>query len=72
MFYNFFANKKAFVTRIFTYLFRKDSKVELGRWFINHNIDRINATVDLANEDHCGSCGTYLTQKKMLYQKEFR
>jgi hypothetical protein len=39
----------------------KESEVLLGRWKINTCQDKINITVDLSNEDHCGPCS--FTQK---------
>ena len=31
----------------------------LGRWRIEYCETKINNTVDLANEDHCGTCNQY-------------
>lgn len=33
--------------------------IPLGRWNIVYCVDKLNAKVDLANEDHCGPCGDY-------------
>ena len=34
-------------------------KVIYGRWGTNYNSSQLNTRIDLANEDHCGPCGTY-------------
>lgn len=33
----------------------------LGRWNVEYCINKVGAKIDLANEDHCGSCNHYLT-----------
>ena len=42
----------------------------LGRWRIEHCNVKINNTVDLANEDHCGSCGEYALRKINVINKK--
>jgi len=32
----------------------------LGRWNIKICNEKLNNKIDLANEDHCGTCGKYL------------
>ena len=32
----------------------------LGRWNIETCNKKLNNKIDLANEDHCGTCGKYL------------
>jgi hypothetical protein len=32
----------------------------LGRWNIEICNEKLNNKIDLANEDHCGTCGKYL------------
>jgi len=32
----------------------------LGRWKIETCNKKLNNKIDLANEDHCGTCGKYL------------
>ena len=39
-------------------IFNRDSKKLLGRWEITYCEKKLKNTVDLANEDHCGPCGT--------------
>jgi hypothetical protein len=36
-----------------------ENKVLLGRWSINYCNKVRNMKIDLANEDHCGSCNQY-------------
>jgi hypothetical protein len=52
------------INRFFNYIVKKQQKVSLGRWNIDHNIKQINQKVDLSNEDHCGPCGQYIVKKK--------
>ena len=62
--YNFFANKYIIQLRITMFhFFRQDTKPQLGRWNIHYDLPKINSKVDLANEDHCGSCGKYAEDK---------
>ena len=62
---NLFANKYIIQLRIIiNYCVRKDNKPQLGRWIVNHDVNDINLKVDLANEDHCGSCGKYAEEKQ--------
>lgn len=35
----------------------------LGRWRLDYCKVRINNTIELANEDHCGTCGQYALNK---------
>ncbi len=35
----------------------------LGRWNIEYCKDKMNAKIDLSNEDHCGPCGQYSISK---------
>jgi len=37
--------------------------VPLGRWGISKNENARNLTVDYSNEDHCGSCNSYMLEK---------
>jgi hypothetical protein len=38
----------------------KQYKPPLGRWNIEICNEKLNNKIDLANEDHCGTCGKYL------------
>jgi formate dehydrogenase assembly factor FdhD len=40
----------------FSFLFKRDPKVFLGRWKVDHCQMIQNRKVMLANEDHCGTC----------------
>lgn len=42
----------------------------LGRWKIEYCNVKINNTVKLANEDHCGSCSQYSLDKINLSNKQ--
>ena len=43
----------------------KEPPKPLGRWNIDYCNKKINQKVDLSNEDHCGSCGQYIINKKL-------
>ena len=43
--------------------FIKDDKNILGRWNIDYCDKKLKRKIDLANEDHCGPCGTYMLDK---------
>jgi hypothetical protein len=45
----------------------KQYKPPLGRWNIEICNKKLNNKIDLANEDHCGTCGKYL--KDILHKK---
>ena len=38
-------------------------KPVLGRWGTECDVKQVNTRIDLANEDHCGPCGTYVLNK---------
>jgi hypothetical protein len=38
-------------------------KPVLGRWGTECDSKQMNTRIDLANEDHCGPCGTYVLNK---------
>jgi hypothetical protein len=42
----------------------------LGRWRIDYCKVKINNTIDLANEDHCGTCGQYASNKINLIKTQ--
>ena len=41
----------------------KNQKNPLGRWNIENCNKKIDKKIDLSNEDHCGPCGQYITDK---------
>jgi hypothetical protein len=51
-----------FITSILNRFIKQEKKV-LGRWNIDKCDKKINNTVDLSNEDHCGPCGQYILNK---------
>jgi hypothetical protein len=42
---------------------RGESPALLGRWKIDYCSKKINDKIELANVDHCGTCGNYLIKK---------
>jgi hypothetical protein len=42
---------------------RREQPTQLGRWTIDYCTKQIHNKVDLANVDHCGTCGDYLIKK---------
>jgi len=48
----------------------KELPKHLGRWKIDYCKVKINNTVDLANEDHCGPCGQYSLDKINIINKQ--
>jgi len=48
------------IRQLFPFL-KVDRPTELGRWKPLDNSNQINRRIDMANEDHCGPCGTYDT-----------
>jgi hypothetical protein len=51
-----------FIGRLLRNLIREDKKT-LGRWNIEYCDKKMNAKIDLSNEDHCGPCGQYILGK---------
>lgn len=47
-----------FISRVKLFA-KSENKVLLGRWTINYCNEVRNMKIDLANEDHCGSCNQY-------------
>ena len=35
----------------------------LGRWNIEYYKKKLDKKIDLSNEDHCGPCGQYVSEK---------
>jgi hypothetical protein len=50
------------IKNIIQKLIKKDKKI-LGRWNIEYCDKKLNAKIDLSNEDHCGPCGQYILDK---------
>ncbi len=51
---------------IFSFLHKninKTNSIPLGRWNIDKCINKINIKIDMSNNDHCGTCHNYLTNK---------
>ena len=47
-----------------TFQRRSEPKIVLGRWRIEQCEKTISYKVQLTNEDHCGTCGTYVFEKR--------
>lgn len=59
-----------FITSIIRTITPKEVPKYLGRWQIDYCKVKINNTVDLANEDHCGTCGEYALERKYVTNKQ--
>ena len=53
----------SFIISIIRNIIPKEIPTYLGRWKIEYCNVKINNTIKLANEDHCGSCNQYSTDK---------
>lgn len=53
-----------FINRVFV----KEQKptILLGRWSIVYCENKINKKIDLANEDHCGTCNIIPDEEKYI------
>ena len=47
-------------------------KPPLGRWNIESCNKKINNKIDLANEDHCGPCGKYISKKLTFHENKLK
>ena len=59
-----------FIIDIIRNIKSKQLPIYLGRWKIEYCNVKINNTVKLANEDHCGSCSQYSLDKINLSNKQ--
>ena len=41
----------------------KPRAIPLGRWQLKNNDKSINLVIDYSNEDHCGTCSYYISNK---------
>ena len=53
-----------FINRVFVK--EQTSTVLLGRWSIVYCENTINKKIDLANEDHCGTCNIIQDEEKFI------
>ena len=53
----------AYILSIIRNIIPKKIPTYLGRWKIDYCNVKINNTIKLANEDHCGSCSQYSLDK---------
>ena len=57
----------SFITSILKELLQKEVRNPVGRWSMESCVKKRFAKVDLANEDHCGTCKEYtLSQIKSI------
>lgn len=61
-----------YITSIIRNIIPKEIPKYLGRWKIDYCKVKINNTVDLANEDHCGSCSQYSLDKRNITNKQLK
>lgn len=52
------------LTRILARIFTDTPKTPLGRWATCTTAQQTALKTNYANEDHCGSCGEYMIQKR--------
>jgi hypothetical protein len=44
----------------------KELPKPVGRWRLEQCSKQMKEKIDLANEDHCGTCGQYAKEKRVL------
>ena len=62
------------MTFIITFMKRlipKELPKPVGRWRIEKCNKQMNEKIDLSNEDHCGPCGQYAIEKKLIVSKNW-
>lgn len=47
---------------------RRDPRKYLGRWTIDYCDKILHEKIRLANEDHCGTCGTVIKQRNLKHK----
>jgi hypothetical protein len=45
------------------------NQIRLGRWGVN-TMNKSGLIADYSNEDHCGTCAQYITQKRPQYNMD--
>lgn len=56
--------------RRFLPFLKVDRPTDLGRWKPLDNSRQLNRRIDMANEDHCGPCGTHVTSDAQYTEKK--
>jgi hypothetical protein len=51
------------LNKIIAKFFPKELPKHTGRWRIEQCDKKLNAKIDLSNEDHCGTCSQYALSK---------
>ncbi len=54
------------LTNFINKFFAKDQVILLGRWSIVYCEKTINKKIDLANQDHCGTCNIIQDEEKYI------
>jgi hypothetical protein len=55
---------KTIVNAVISKIIPKALPKPVGRWSMEECNVKINARIDLSNEDHCGPCGQYILNKE--------
>jgi len=61
----------AYILSIIRTIIPKEIPIYLGRWKIDYCKVKINNTIKLANEDHCGTCSQYSLDKINATHKQY-
>jgi hypothetical protein len=61
---------KTIVKSVINNIIPKELPKPVGRWSIEECNVKMNARVDLSNEDHCGPCGQYALAKIDKIEKQ--
>jgi hypothetical protein len=59
-----------FIISIIKNIKSKELPIYLGRWKIEYCNVKINNTIKLANEDHCGACSQYTVNNINITDKQ--
>ena len=60
----------AYIISIIRTIIPKELPTYLGRWKIEYCNVKINNTIKLANEDHCGACSQYTLNNINITDKQ--
>jgi len=61
---------KTIVNAVISKIIPKALPKPVGRWSMEECNVKINARIDLSNEDHCGPCGQYALEKIEKVEKK--
>ncbi len=54
-----------FILTIIKRIMPKELSKPIGRWKIEISNEKINNKIDLANTDHCGTCGQFINNEQL-------